>query len=652
MSLAQIDHHFPDGIPKHFVLLASDSTVSIFCNADLLTDIHDVDDPLYLATNGGHQISKQMGMLPNFGPVWYNPDSIANILSLAQARALRRVTMDTDVSPAFHVHKLDGSGTTIFSEHPSGLYLHDTMSPTTNHSNSTIVAYSCLQTVADNKVSFTARQVTAADNARRLYRQLGRPGQSRFIAGLNGNHILNCPLTADDARRAEIIYGKDVAFLKGKTTASPAPPHIQDVPGTSLPTELLSLHKDVTLFFDLFYVLGLAFSLSVSRNIHFLSSHFIADRSAPLIKSCVASDLKLYRARGFNPTDIHADGEFATIQSSFPDIRFTICAADAHVPEIERAIRTVKETVCATIHGMPFHRLPQVLVKELIVFATRSANILPHPDGVSPTLSPDSIVTGAAKVDFTTMRLEFGTYVQVYDGTSNDTKSRTLGAIATNPTGNSSGDYYFVLLATGHRIQRRSWVILPISDTVISQVEAIALSEEMPPIDTGHPLAEYDPDATVDLDTYDCNYVPPKGSNNNSDNILTSDAYTDTSDDDDAYDSDDDMGHHPDFDDAPAPVTIPPATNKEAPVENEERRAMNTVQPVTISNVPSVENEERTVQPVANELRTEEPGERTTLVTICRLFLSLRICTTRRCKCHHRRLPVPRQHATTHHGCR
>jgi hypothetical protein len=198
MSLAQLDHHFPEGIPQHFVLLDSDSTVSIFCNAALLSDIYHVDEPLYLATNGGHQIATQMGTLPNFGPVWYNPNSIANILSLAQVRAVRRVTMDTAKAPAFHVHKLDGSGTTIFYEHPSGLYLYDTsVSPTlddtitgdpTNHSNTTVLAYSCLQTVADNQVNFTGRQIAAADEARRLYRLIGRPGYSRFIAALNENH--------------------------------------------------------------------------------------------------------------------------------------------------------------------------------------------------------------------------------------------------------------------------------------------------------------------------------------------------------------------------------------------------------------------------------------------------------------------------------
>ena len=154
--LAQVENHIPDGIPDHYVLLDSDLTVSSFRNQDLLTDIHKVDKPLYLKTNGGgYQVSNKMGTVKNVGEVWYNPESIANVLSLAQVRRARRVTMDTADQPAFHVHKPDGTGTTVFAEHESGLYLHDTSVPPDNATSPVIVAYSHLQTVAANKKAFT-----------------------------------------------------------------------------------------------------------------------------------------------------------------------------------------------------------------------------------------------------------------------------------------------------------------------------------------------------------------------------------------------------------------------------------------------------------------------------------------------------------------
>jgi hypothetical protein len=444
---------------------------------------------------------------------------------------------------------------------------------------------------------------------------LGRPAYPRFLLALKENQILNCPVTLDDARRAERIYGKDIAFIKGKTTAQAATAHIPDYTPVTLPADLLDLRPNVTLCIDLFYMLGLGFCLSTSRELRYLSCHPIADRFKPTLHSCISTDLSVYRARGFVPTAIHADGEFNTLQQSFPNVHFTICSANDHVPEIERAISTVKESMRTIIHGMPFARLPRVLVKELAMAAVSCLNMLPHPDGVSLTMSPATIVTGAPKTDYRTMRLEFGSYVQVYDGTSNDTKSRTLGAIATNPTGNASGDYYFMSLATGHRIHRRSWTSLPISDSVISRVEAIALNENMPLVDTTVLLTEYDLDDIVEESTYNRDYIPPALLDPDSDHDLTSDAYT--SDDDST--TSDDNGHHPDFDDAPS-VTIPLAplvhANEEQthdtieiiqPVENKEHDTPIEIQPV--------ENEERGTNekrgtPIENEERNTPTTQR------------------------------------------
>ena len=102
-------------------------------------------------------------------------------------------------------------------------------------------------------------------------------------------------------------------------------------------------------------------------------------------------------------------------------------------------------------------------------------------------MSPETIITRKPKVDYRLMKLEFSTYVQVYDGMSNDMKLHTLGAIALNPTGNSSGDYFFMSLATGQCIHQRSWTVLPISNATISWVKAIGFEEGMPTIDSREP---------------------------------------------------------------------------------------------------------------------------------------------------------------------
>jgi hypothetical protein len=68
-----------------------------------------------------------MGTIRNFGDVWYNHNSLANILSMADVRKVCRITMDTSVKPAMTIHRRDGSQMKkklkylLFSKLPSNL---------------------------------------------------------------------------------------------------------------------------------------------------------------------------------------------------------------------------------------------------------------------------------------------------------------------------------------------------------------------------------------------------------------------------------------------------------------------------------------------------------------------------------------------------
>ena len=65
--------------------------------------------------------------------------------------------------------------------------------------------------------------------------------------------IANCPVTVDDIEVAHKIWGKSLASLKGKTTRKkPQPVAARDF--IKVPRELMSLHKDVYLTADLFFV--------------------------------------------------------------------------------------------------------------------------------------------------------------------------------------------------------------------------------------------------------------------------------------------------------------------------------------------------------------------------------------------------------------
>jgi hypothetical protein len=158
--------------------------------------------------------------------------------------------------------------------------------------------------------------------------------------------------------------------------------------------------------------------------------------------------------------------------------------------------------------------------------------------------------------------------VQVYDRTSWDTKSHTLGAITTNPTGNSSSDHFFMSLETGHLIHRRSWTILPISDATISRVEVLAAQEGMPPVNHEISINKYDPNEIIDESAYDRNYTPPTADPPYN-HHLTTDAYTsksDTKDDDSDFDY---ISHNDNFDSEPTESENPESEERET-TDNEE----------------------------------------------------------------------------------
>ena len=81
---------------KNYVLLDSDSTDSVFCNSKFVTNIHKTDDQIKLNTNKGPIVSNMKCDLQFVGEVWFNPQSITNIISLKDMTKLHRVTMDSN----------------------------------------------------------------------------------------------------------------------------------------------------------------------------------------------------------------------------------------------------------------------------------------------------------------------------------------------------------------------------------------------------------------------------------------------------------------------------------------------------------------------------------------------------------------------------
>jgi len=106
--------------------------------------------------------------------------------------------------------------------------------------------------------------------------------------------------------------------------------------------------------------------------------------------SAVQNICNLYEARGFRISD----NEFSSIRESILPIELVIVGKGQHIPEVERSIRTLKEDVRTTIHGLPILFYPQLMMKSLLIHVTRLRNMLPSPNSVCQHLSPATVVIG------------------------------------------------------------------------------------------------------------------------------------------------------------------------------------------------------------------------------------------------------------------
>jgi hypothetical protein len=71
-------------VDPYWILLDTQSTVNLFNNRLLLSNIRKTKGPpLRCYCNGGYQDSTLIGTLDGYGDIWYNPNSLANILSMA-----------------------------------------------------------------------------------------------------------------------------------------------------------------------------------------------------------------------------------------------------------------------------------------------------------------------------------------------------------------------------------------------------------------------------------------------------------------------------------------------------------------------------------------------------------------------------------------
>jgi hypothetical protein len=205
---------------QEVILLDSQSTMDLLCNAALVSNTSKFNLSMRLKSNGGTMVVSCRETVPGYNKiVWSSTRAITNIIALRNLSDQYRVTYDSD-DLMFVVHReLENKPNMDFLMHESSLHYYDTRKEQ---------QFTFVDPVSKNKKGFTKRQIKGTDTARTLYKTLSYPFMKDFKWVIRSNQIKDFPVKVQDIDVALKIWGKNIAALKGKTTWSKSIPVDRD----------------------------------------------------------------------------------------------------------------------------------------------------------------------------------------------------------------------------------------------------------------------------------------------------------------------------------------------------------------------------------------------------------------------------------------
>lgn len=198
------------GIPTTWILLNSQSTIDLICNAGLLTNIHRTNTTMNIRCNAGDKSTSLHGHLSEYSWAWYFPGGLWIYCFWAVWRKSIEWLLTAHLTTASMCTKRENLK---FCKATRRLYYFNTDE---RHEDSNVL----LTTVEENKAKFSANDFFKATLAPSIQSRIGCPNVQDFTYYVENKLIPNCPITTQDIRNAKFIWGWALATLRVKQSAS------------------------------------------------------------------------------------------------------------------------------------------------------------------------------------------------------------------------------------------------------------------------------------------------------------------------------------------------------------------------------------------------------------------------------------------------
>jgi hypothetical protein len=311
-------------------------------------------------------------------------------------------------------------------------------------------------------MQYSTAEVKKAEEAYTLLKNAGYPSVAELINLVGGGNVSDMPaLTHSDITRAYDIFGQPPEYVRGKLTKKKVNRATFDV--------ALRSNEAQTLWSDVIHIDQNSFFVTVSEPMQLVMVNSIRSEDTESLGEALQDPLK--------PEIMYVDPASGLMspRTQFPGVVIDPCGAGDHVPKIDIHIRRLKEMYHRVKAGLPW-TLPRSQVKDLMMYCVSCVN-LRRTSALDGTVCPKVLFTGLKPNYRKELSLAFGDYVEVYSGTDNTSRERSVPCIALYPVGNATSTWQFWNLHTKRYMRHSMRVRMRHSELVSDIINGIAEDE-------------------------------------------------------------------------------------------------------------------------------------------------------------------------------